>query len=75
MKKFELSTEHKINWLGRTLYRIKACISFTTASGEEIKAGDIIGDVAVEAGGENPSLLFQLYREKTILDPSDWLKL
>lgn len=44
-------------------------------SGEEIKAGDIIGDVAVEAGGENPSLLFQLYREKTILDPSDWLKL
>ena len=48
MKKFELSTEHKINWLGKTLYRIKACISFTTASGEEIKAGDLGGYVEKE---------------------------
>ena len=25
MKKFELTTEQKINWLGRTLYTIRAC--------------------------------------------------
>ena len=49
MKKFELTTEQKINWFGRTLYRIKACISFTTTSGEEIKAGDLGGFVEKES--------------------------
>ncbi len=49
MKKFELTTEHKINWLGRTLYRIKACISFTTITGDEIKAGDLGGYVEKES--------------------------
>lgn len=48
MKKFELTTEQKINFLGRTLYRIKACISFTTASGDEVKAGDLGGFVEKE---------------------------
>lgn len=49
MKKFELTTEQKINWLGRTLYRIKACISFTTTSGDEVKAGDLGGFVEKES--------------------------
>lgn len=44
-------------------------------SGEAIKAGDIIGDVTVDAGDGNPRLLFQLYSEKTLLNPADWLKL
>lgn len=37
MKKFELTQESKINWLGRTLFRIKACIDFTTITGDEVK--------------------------------------
>ena len=49
MKKFELTTEQKINWFGRTLYRIKACISFTTTSGDEVKAGDPGGFVEKES--------------------------
>ena len=45
MKKFELSTETKINWFGNTLYRIKALILFTTITGDEVKAGDFGGYV------------------------------
>ena len=49
MKKFELTSEQKINWFGHTLYRIKACISFTTTSGDEVNAGDLGGWVEKEA--------------------------
>ena len=48
MKKFELTAESKINWFGRTLYRIKACIDFTTTSGDEVKAGELGGYVEKE---------------------------
>lgn len=44
-------------------------------SGDTVKAGDIIGDVAIDASDGNPRLLFQLYSEKTLLDPAGWLKL
>ena len=44
-------------------------------SGDKIKAGDIIGDVTVDAVDGNPRLLFQLYSEKTLLNPAGWLKL
>ena len=44
-------------------------------SGDKIKAGDIIGDVTIDAEDGNPRLLFQLYREKTLLNPAEWLKL
>lgn len=47
MKKFKI-TESKINWFGRTLYRIKACIDFITTSGNDVKAGDIGGYVEKE---------------------------
>ncbi|MBR5594531.1 MAG: peptidoglycan DD-metalloendopeptidase family protein [Bacteroidaceae bacterium] len=44
-------------------------------SGDTIKAGDTIGDVAIDAEDGNPRLLFQLYHEKTLLNPAEWLKL
>ena len=44
-------------------------------SGETIKAGDIIGDVATDVEDGNPRLLFQLYHEKDLLNPAEWLKL
>ena len=44
-------------------------------SGDKIKAGTIIGDVSMDAEDGNPKLLFQLYNEKTLLNPADWLKL
>ena len=43
--------------------------------GEEIKAGDIIGDIAVDAKEGNPRMLFQLRQEKTKLNPAEWLKM
>ncbi|MDO5399306.1 MAG: hypothetical protein Q4G33_15435, partial [bacterium] len=49
MKKFELTTESKINWFGRTLFRIKACKSFITATGDEVKAGDLGGYIEMES--------------------------
>ena len=48
MKKFELSTDSTINFWGTTLFRIKACISFTTLTGEEINAGDLGGYIEKE---------------------------
>ena len=47
----------------------------TVKSGDTIKAGDTIGDVAIDAEDGNPRLLFQLYHEKTLLNPAEWLKL
>ena len=44
-------------------------------SGDTVKSGDIIGDVATDAGDGNPKLLFQLYSEKTLRNPAGWLKL
>ena len=44
-------------------------------SGDEIKAGAIIGDVTTDVEDGNPKLLFQLYRERTLLNPAEWLKL
>lgn len=43
--------------------------------GENIKAGTIIGDVAVDAKEGNPRMLFQLRQEKKTLDPAEWLKM
>lgn len=45
------------------------------SGGENIKAGDIIGDVAVDAKEGNPRMLFQLRLEKQKLDPTEWLKM
>ena len=44
-------------------------------SGDKIKSGDIIGEVAINAEDGNPQLLFQLYHEKTLLNPAEWLNL
>ncbi|MBQ5752003.1 MAG: peptidoglycan DD-metalloendopeptidase family protein [Bacteroidaceae bacterium] len=44
-------------------------------SGDRVKAGDVLGDVMVDAADGNPLLLFQLYREKTLLNPTGWLKM
>ena len=43
--------------------------------GEELNAGDIIGDIEIDAKGGNPRMLFQLRHEKTTLDPAEWLKI
>lgn len=44
-------------------------------AGSDIKAGDIIGDIAVDAKGGNPRMLFQLRLEKQTLNPELWLKM
>ena len=49
MKKFELTAEQKINWFGRTLFRVKACVDFETVSGDEVHAGDLGGFIEKES--------------------------
>lgn len=44
-------------------------------SGDNIKAGAIIGDVLPEVAGGNPRMLFQLRKEKKTLNPAEWLKM
>lgn len=43
--------------------------------GENIKAGDIIGDIAVDAKEGYPRMLFQIRLEKKTLNPTSWLKM
>lgn len=42
--------------------------------GDKVKAGDILGDIATDASGHT-RILFQLRKEKTKLNPAQWLKL
>ena len=48
MKKFELTAENKLNWLGHELYRIRALLAFETTNGEKIDIGDLGGYVESE---------------------------
>ena len=43
------------------------------AKGDNVKTGDIIGDIAQDADGRT-ILHFQLHKESTKLNPSDWLR-
>ena len=48
VKKYELITDDKINLFGRTLFRIKALISFTTVTGKAVNIGDLGGYIEKE---------------------------
>ncbi|MBR3876638.1 MAG: peptidoglycan DD-metalloendopeptidase family protein [Bacteroidaceae bacterium] len=43
--------------------------------GSNIKAGDIIGEIAPDAKDGNPRMLFQIRLEKKTLNPEEWLSL
>lgn len=43
--------------------------------GSNIKAGDIIGDIAPDAKDGNPRMLFQIRLEKKTLNPEEWLSM
>lgn len=45
------------------------------SGGETVKAGDILGDVGIDAKSGTPRMQFQLRKEKQILNPAEWLKL
>ena len=42
--------------------------------GDNVKAGDVLGDIATDATGHT-RILFQLREEKTKLNPAQWLKM
>ena len=46
MKHFELTTESKVNFLGITLFRIKALIDLKWSDGTEVKSGELGGWVS-----------------------------
>ncbi len=45
------------------------------SGGEKVKAGDILGDVGIDAKSGTPKMQFQLRKEKQILNPADWLRM
>lgn len=48
MKKYEIIPSKHMNWDEHTLYRIKACRSFTTISGRRVTKGDLGGWIEKE---------------------------
>ena len=45
------------------------------SGGEKVKAGDIIGDIGIDAKSGTPRMQFQLRKEKQTLNPAEWLKM
>ena len=45
------------------------------SGGEKVKAGDIIGDIGIDAKSGTPRMQFQLRKEKQTLNPAEWLNL
>ena len=50
-------------------------VNMRVSGGEKVKAGDIIGDIAIDAKSGTPRMQFQLRKEKQTLNPAEWLKL
>lgn len=50
-------------------------VNMRVKGGEEVKAGDVLGDVGIDAKTGTPRMQFQLRKEKQILNPAEWLKM
>lgn len=50
-------------------------VNVRVKGGENIKAGEIIGDIEPDAKGGNPRMLFQIRQERKTLNPAEWLKM
>ncbi|MBR4066919.1 MAG: peptidoglycan DD-metalloendopeptidase family protein [Bacteroidaceae bacterium] len=50
-------------------------VNMRVSGGETVKAGDILGDVGIDAKSGAPKMQFQLRKEKQILNPAHWLKM
>ena len=50
-------------------------VNMRVSGGETVKAGDILGDVGIDAKSGTPKMQFQLRKEKVILNPANWLKM
>lgn len=50
-------------------------VNMRVSGGEKVKAGDIIGDIGIDAKSGTPRMQFQLRKEKQTLNPADWLKM
>lgn len=50
-------------------------VNMRVSGGEKVKAGDIIGDIGIDAKSGTPRMQFQLRKEKQTLNPAEWLNL
>ena len=50
-------------------------VNVRVKGGENIKAGDIIGDIEPDAKDGNPRMLFQIRQERKTLNPAEWIKM
>lgn len=50
-------------------------VNVRVKGGENIKAGDIIGDIEPDAKEGNPRMLFQIRQERKTLNPAEWIKM
>lgn len=50
-------------------------VNMRVSGGEKVKAGEVIGDIGIDAKSGTPRMQFQLRKEKQTLNPAEWLKL
>ncbi len=50
-------------------------VNMRVSGGEKVEAGDVLGDVGVDAKSGTPRLQFQLRKEKQILNPAEWIRM
>ena len=50
-------------------------VSMRVSGGEKVKAGEVIGDIGIDAKSGTPRMQFQLRKEKQTLNPAEWLNL
>ena len=50
-------------------------VNMRVSGGEKVKAGEVIGDIGIDAKSGTPRMQFQLRKEKQTLNPAEWLKM
>ena len=50
-------------------------VNMRVSGGEKVKAGEVIGDIGIDAKSGTPRMQFQLRKEKQTLNPAEWLNL
>ena len=50
-------------------------VNMRVSGGEKVKAGEIIGDIGVDAKSGTPRMQFQLRKEKQTLNPAEWIRM
>jgi septal ring factor EnvC (AmiA/AmiB activator) len=50
-------------------------VNMRVSGGEKVKAGEVIGDIGIDAKSGTPRMQFQLRKEKQTLNPAEWIRM